>query len=324
MTRITSLHGNGARSTHELIQKVFLPELNNDLLSPHDAAELFWNKKDLIITTDAHVIDPLFFPGGDIGKLSICGVVNDLLTRGGRPLYMSVSFIIEEGLAIEELRKIIESMAIELRKNEIKLVCADTKVIPARGNPGIFINSTLIGERINCDFVFKKPLPGDRVYLNKTIAEHGLTLLIEREKLPFQGHLISDCQSLYHPFKNLFEQNIALSYVRDCTRGGVATVAHELANLFSLSIELFESKIPVQKHVEAALQFLGLGSLEVANEGVLLIIAPEDSTILEFYPNLIEIGMLKEKGAFPVTLSTSIGGHRILPYPDHDQLPRIC
>lgn len=324
MSFITSLHGNGARSTHELIQNVFLPELNNDLLSPHDAAELTWNKNDLIITTDAHVIDPLFFPGGDIGKLAVCGVINDLLTRGGKPLYLSANFIIEEGLAIEDLKKIIKSMAKELNDNQIKLVCADTKVIPARGKPGLFINSTLIGEKINSQFTFQAPQKGDRIYLNKSIAEHGLALLVEREHLPFQGVLKSDCQALYHQFKSLFENGVRVSYLRDCTRGGVATVAHELAQQFSLSIELFESKIPVKKEVKVALQFMGLDPLEVANESVMLIIAPKESNLLNQFPELIEIGVLKEKSSFPVILTTVIGGQRIMAYPDHNQLPRIC
>jgi hydrogenase expression/formation protein HypE len=324
MNIITSLHGNGARSTHELIQKIFLPLLQNEFLSPHDAAELVWHKKDLIVTTDAHVIDPCIFPGGDIGKLSVCGVVNDLITRGGKPLYLSANFILDEGLPINELQRIVTSLGQELEKNKIKLVCADTKVVPARGKPGLMISSTLFGEKINPDFNFTKPQPGDKIYLNKSIAEHGLSILIHRENLPFKGALESDCQSLYHDFKSIFEKNIPISYLRDCTRGGVATVAHELAQQFSISIELDESRIPLRPDVKAALSFLGLDPLEVANEGVMLIIAPENSELLQEKPHLIEIGKIVPSSGLPVVLKTAISGQRLIPYPDHNQLPRIC
>lgn len=324
MKVITAIHGNGARSTSELIEEIFFPEFKNDLLSPHDAAELSWKTPELIITTDAHVIEPIFFPGGDIGKLSICGVINDLLTRGGAPKYISLNFVLDEGLPFEELKKVVRSMSHTLAENNIKVVCADTKVIPARGNPGLIIHSTLIGEKINSNFQFFNPAPGDKIYLNKEIAEHGLALLLARENLPFQGSVESDCRALYHQYKSVFEQKINISYMRDCTRGGVATVVHEIAKQFSLSIELFEAKIPLRKEVKTTLQFLGLDPLEVANEGVMLFIASHETNLNELFPELVEIGVIHEKSKFPVLLTTSIGGQRIMTYPDHNQLPRIC
>lgn len=319
--KIESIHGNGGKSSQQLIHEFFVPIFKNDLLSPHDAAEVQLNSKDLIITTDAHVIDPIIFPGGDIGKLALCGVINDLLTRGGKPQYLTLNFILETGLSFDKLSTILESMKEVLRAHEIKLVAADTKVVPARGEPGLMIASTLMGQPIQPNYKFKEVLPKQKIYLNKTIAEHGLTLLNEREKLPFKMDIKSDCRSLYSEFESHFLNLAPISYLRDCTRGGVATILHELARQFNVTFEIEEEKIPLLPQVQAALSFLGLDPLEVANEGVMLILADENWPAPSSW---IEIGKIKERDLVPLILKTKIGGERIVTYPDSTRFPRIC
>ncbi|GAB4018805.1 MAG: hydrogenase expression/formation protein HypE [Bdellovibrio sp.] len=319
--KIESIHGNGGKSSADLIEQIFKPMLTSELLSPHDAAEIKLHSPNLIVTTDAHVIDPIIFPGGDIGKLSLCGVINDLLTRGGKPQYLTLNFILDSGLEIEKLKMILSSMKEILNTHQIKLLAADTKVVPARGTPGLMIASTLMGEPINQDFQFQKVTPEQKVYLNKSIAEHGLALLQEREKLPFKADLKSDCQSLYSEFALHFEQLSPISYLRDCTRGGVATILHELASQFSVSFQIEEEKIPLLPQVRSALTFLGLDPLEVANEGVMLILADRDWPAPK---NWIEIGKVVEKDLVPLVVKTNIGGERIVTYPDSTRFPRIC
>lgn len=242
---IQQVHGTGGRSTHELVERVFRPHFRNDLLSPHDAAEVKMGSDKLLVTTDTHVVEPIIFPGGDIGKLSATGVINDLLTRGGKPLFLSLGFILEEGLEISDLERILTSLSSVLREHGIRLLCADTKVVPSRGQPGLMIASTLFGEPIADGFEFAGIRPEDVLIVSGPLGSHGLALLQAREKLSFKGNLASDCASLYPLFAPLLEKRERVHYLRDVTRGGLAGILHELARQFEVSFEIEEERIPV-------------------------------------------------------------------------------
>lgn len=339
MKVITTAHGTGGPSSYDLIEKVFktcFSEFGITSVSENDAAEIQSESKNLIVTTDCHVVDPIIFPGGDIGKLAISGVVNDLLTRGGRPKYLSLGFILEEGLSISTLQIVVRSLASAMRECGIELLCADTKVVPARnGNPGMMISSTLLGHPLRSSLKFSGPQVGDQILVTGPLGSHGLAILQARERLPFRTTIESDCAPLLSLLAPIVMESDAIHYMRDPTRGGVNGVLHELAIQFGVSFELIERENgvgPSIPSVRAGLEILGLDPLEVANEGVMMMFVEPSNAAdilarLNHHPlgqSATSIGQVIEKQAHAVTIKTQIGGRRSAAWSEGLSLPRIC
>jgi hydrogenase expression/formation protein HypE len=339
MKRITTSHGTGGPSSFDLIENIFkkcFREAGIRQVPSHDAAEFKTQTGELIITTDSHVIEPIIFPGGDIGKLAVSGVVNDLITRGGKPKYLSLGFILEEGLAFSTLQTILRSMASVMKECEIELLCADTKVVPVRNeNPGMMISSTLLGEPIRAGIRLPGPKIEDQIIVTGPIGTHGLAILQAREKLPFRTTIHSDCAPLLSLLTPLFLNFDSIHYMRDPTRGGLSGVLHELSIQFGISFELTESPTgigPTLPAVRAGLEILGLDPIDVANEGVMVIFAESSDTDsilqqLRLHPlgrHALSIGRVIEKQSHAVTLKTQIGGRRGVAWNEGLSLPRIC
>ncbi|HAX62141.1 MAG TPA: hydrogenase expression/formation protein HypE [Elusimicrobia bacterium] len=348
--------GAGGISTHNLIKNVFIKKLGNPMLNHLDDSAIFQlpirfahprlksgatTHFSLCFTTDSYVVKPIFFPGGDIGKLSVCGTINDLAVMGAKPLYISLAFILEDGLEIEKLEKIVSSIAETSKKAGVKIVCGDTKVVEKGACDEIFINTSGIGI-VNKKFPPKagqhqdenisghNARPGDVVIISGTIADHGITVLNARQELDLTGNLKSDVA----PLNNLVEKMLEVGKIhtmRDPTRGGLATTLNEIAEQSNVGIELDEKKIPIKKSIKIACEILGLDPLYIANEGKLIAVVKEEDTqkilsAMKKHPlgkNSKIIGKIIKKPK-SVYLKTKIGGNRILQMLDGDQLPRIC
>jgi hydrogenase expression/formation protein HypE len=331
--KIVLSHGSGGRMMQELIASLFRKAFDNPILnSQDDAAEIPFPGKRLAFTTDSYVVTPLVFPGGDIGKLAVCGTVNDLTVKGARPLALSASFILEEGLEIALLEKVVTSMAKAAGEAGVSVVTGDTKVVERGKADGMFITTSgvgLIPEGREISGSLARP--GDAVLVNGPIAEHGIAVLNARLDFGLNGDLESDCAALYSLIEFVLSSSDKVHAMRDPTRGGVATTLNEIAVQSGVGIILEESRIPVRSEVKAACELLGLDSLYVANEGkVLVILESGDSGkalgAMKQHPlgeGAAVIGeVVKEpKGVF---LKTHIGGLRPLILLEGEQLPRIC
>lgn len=328
-------HGSGGSMMHELIKKLFLHHFGNKILDEQtDSAILPVNSTDIAFTTDSFVIDPLFFPGGNIGKLAVCGTVNDLAVSGAEPLYLSVSFILEEGFPISDLGMIVESLAAEARKAGVLIVTGDTKVVNKGKCDKLFINTTGIGTIKGEDRRISQALniiPGDVIIINGTIGDHGMAVMNARESFNFNTCVESDCASLNHLIREVLDTS-PVKFMRDPTRGGVATVLNELAEKIQLGIELDESALPVLSGVKAMCELLGFDPLHIANEGKVIIVAGEQqgTKILNTMHNNILglnstiIGRVVSDHPGKVVLKNETGGRRIVDSLTGDQLPRIC
>lgn len=332
--RVMLAHGGGGKLMHQLIDKMIYQEFKNEFLSQnHDGAILPVKGNRLAFTTDSFVVNPIFFPGGDIGDLAINGTVNDLVCCGAKPLYLSLGFIIEEGLLMEDLWKIIQSIKKAVQKAGVKIVTGDTKVVEKGKGDGIFINTTGIGELypnqninpVNCK-------PGDVIIINGGIAEHGIAIISKREGLQFETDILSDSASLNSMMHDVFEQCNNMHVLRDPTRGGLASTLNEIAQSSKTGITLFEKYLPINEAVKGACELLGFDPLYVANEGKILIILPEKEAgqvlqIMKKYPegkNSCIIGEVTETHPGKVQLHTVIGSKRIVDMISGEQLPRIC
>ncbi len=328
-------HGSGGKMMHELIEGLFLKHFGNRILNEQtDAAILTVESQEIAFTTDSFVIDPLFFPGGNIGKLSVCGTVNDLAVSGAEPLYISVSFIIEEGFSIHDLEIIVESLAAEARKAGVLIVTGDTKVVNKGKCDKLFINTAGIGQLKTGHSLVGKGVDivaGDVIIINGTIGDHGMAVMNARESFNFKTKVESDCASLNHLIREMLE--IApVKFMRDPTRGGVATVLNELVGKTKLGIEIDEASLPVSSGVKAMCELLGFDPLQVANEGKVLIVADKQYTELilgvlqknEFGKNSAIIGRVVNEHPGRVVLKNETGGRRIVDSLSGDQLPRIC
>jgi hydrogenase expression/formation protein HypE len=333
--RILLGHGSGGKLMHELIENVFVRLFSNSILDAQtDSAILHTGSSDIAFTTDSFVIDPLFFPGGNIGKLAVCGTVNDLAVSGAEPLFLSVSFIIEEGFPIDELEIIAESLAAEAKNAGVTIVTGDTKVVNKGKCDKLFINTSGIG-RITSDKLkigsADGIIPGDVIIINGTIGDHGMAVFNSRESFNFKIPVESDCASLNHLIREVTEK-FPVKFMRDPTRGGVATVLNELAVKAGLGIAIEESSLPVRKGVKAMCEILGFDPLHVANEGkVIMVAAKENATaILEILRNNDKgsessiIGYITSDHPRRVVLRNETGGSRIIDTLSGDQLPRIC
>ena len=326
-------HGSGGRSSHELIEKVFVPRFQNPVLNDlNDSAVFDVNGAKLAFTTDSYVVDPIFFPGGDIGSLAVCGTVNDLAMRGAWPRYLSVGFIIEEGFPINDLEQILLSMERAALEAGISVVTGDTKVVPKGNADKIFINTAGIGlipEGIN--IAGQNARPGDLVLISGTLGDHGLTILSKREGLSFESSLKSDAAPLNHLVREMLAAG-EIHVLRDPTRGGLATTLNEIARQSQVGIEIYEEAVPIRESVVAAAEILGLDPFYIANEGKLIAILPPAQTeaVLvamkknPYGQDAAVIGEVKEEHPGRVVMKTIIGGKRLMDMLAGEQLPRIC
>lgn len=328
-------HGAGGRASAQLIEEVFAKHFTNEWLDEgHDGALLPAIRRPVAVSCDAHVVSPLFFPGGDIGKLAVCGTVNDVAMCGAKPLYLTASFIIEEGFALADLERIVKSMAEAAKEAGVAIVTGDTKVVERGKADGVFICTSGIGEQFeNTETVSgKRAKPGDVVLVSGAIGDHGTAILSRREGLTFLTDLESDCAPLNKMVETIMKASSHVHVLRDPTRGGLAATLNEIATQSHVGIELNESAIVVHEAVNAACEFLGLDPLYVANEGKLIAICPaeEAQAVLEAMrtdPRGKEaaiVGRVTEDNAGYVEMVTTVGGRRAVDWLNAEQLPRIC
>ena len=328
-------HGAGGRASAQLIEEVFAKHFTNEWLDEgHDGALLPAIRRPVAVSCDAHVVSPLFFPGGDIGKLAVCGTVNDVAMCGAKPLYLTASFIIEEGFALADLERIVKSMAEAAKEAGVAIVTGDTKVVERGKADGVFICTSGIGEQFeNTETISgKRAKPGDVVLVSGAIGDHGTAILSRREGLTFLTDLESDCAPLNKMVETIMKASSHVHVLRDPTRGGLAATLNEIATQSHVGIELNESAIVVHEAVNAACEFLGLDPLYVANEGKLIAICPEEEAqaVLEAMwtdPRGKEaaiVGRVTEDNAGYVEMVTTVGGRRAVDWLNAEQLPRIC
>lgn len=328
-------HGAGGRASAQLIEEVFAKHFTNEWLDEgHDGALLPAIRRPVAVSCDAHVVSPLFFPGGDIGKLAVCGTVNDVAMCGAKPLYLTASFIIEEGFALADLERIVKSMAEAAKEAGVAIVTGDTKVVERGKADGVFICTSGIGEQFeNTETVSgKRAKPGDVVLVSGAIGDHGTAILSRREGLTFLTDLESDCAPLNKMVETIMKASSHVHVLRDPTRGGLASTLNEIATQSHVGIELNESAIVVHEAVNAACEFLGLDPLYVANEGKLIAIcaAEEAQAVLEamkadlYGKEAAIVGRVTEDNAGYVEMVTTVGGRRAVDWLNAEQLPRIC
>lgn len=328
-TTIQLAHGGGGRLTRELIEGLFLPTFDSaSLRQRHDSAVLPIGGAMLAFTTDSYVVQPRFFPGGDIGKLAVFGTVNDLAMAGARPLYLSAGFILEEGLALDELRRVADSMREAARSCGVELVTGDTKVVDRGKGDGIFVNTAGVGVVPDGVVISPKRIqPGDAVLISGDVGRHGIAVLSVRKGLEFESPIESDCAPLSPLVAALVAAGIDIHCLRDATRGGLATALNELATDASVSVEVEESSIPVSDGVTGACELLGLDPLYVACEGRMVALLPETHVgrALEALGTTARrIGTVGKGPSGMVTLKTRMGSSRLLDLLSGEQLPRIC
>jgi hydrogenase expression/formation protein HypE len=331
--KILMAHGSGGKLAHELVEKGVLPALSNPLLDRLDDSAVFEVSGRLAFTTDTYVVNPIFFPGGDIGRLAVCGTVNDLSMAGAVPLYLSLAFVIEEGLPQDDLRRIVGSVQQAAAEAGVQVVTGDTKVVNRGSADKIFVNTAGVGVvPEGLEISGSKAQPGDKVIVSGTVGDHGIAVLSQREGLSFGTDLESDCAPLNRLVAEMIEVSPRIHCLRDPTRGGVATTLNELAAQSKVSIRIHEERLPVRDEVRAACEMLGFDPLYVANEGKLVaIVAPEDAEAvldrMRRNTNGKDAAIVGEVGrANPgrVVMRTRLGASRIVDMLVGDPLPRIC
>jgi len=328
MDKILLAHGGGGSKSAELTRNVFQRFLSDPLLlEMDDAARL----DGQVFTTDSFVVKPLFFPGGDIGRLAVCGTVNDMAVMGAEPLYLSIAFIIEEGFPVSQLEKILASIAGAGRESGVRIVCADTKVVEKGKADGIFINTAGIGRPL-----FKKPVvpgrirPGDAILINGPLGLHGVSVLTARGEFGLRGTVRSDVAPLWGLIRTC--RDLDIPFMRDPTRGGLAQTLHELAHKKKFGLRVWEDKLPIPKKVAAVCDLLGFDPLHVANEGkVVMVVSRRDTDkalkILRRQPlgkEARRIGEITVENPGRVLMATRAGSERIVMPPAGEILPRIC
>lgn len=330
--KILLAHGSGGKLMHDLIES-FIPELTNPILDKLDDSAVFNLSGRLAFTTDSYTVNPIFFPGGDIGWLAVCGTVNDLAMSGARPLYLSLAFIIEEGLPIADLKRIIKSIKNAAEEAGVKIVTGDTKVVNQGNADKIFINTAGVGAvPEGVDISAANARPGDKIIVSGNIGDHGIAVLSRREGLKFHTPVPSDCAPLNGLVADMLAASANIHCLRDPTRGGLATTLNDFAVQSKAGIRVEENKIPVNKAVLAACELLGFDPLHIANEGKLAAaVAAEDAeSILDAmkrnkYGNQAAIiGEVVKEHPGQVVMKTSLGASRIIDMPVGELLPRIC
>lgn len=327
-------HGSGGKLSHDLVASVFLPAFDNaPLRAGDDAAVLQATSARLAISTDAHVVWPLFFPGGDIGKLAVCGTVNDVAMLGATPLYLSASFILEEGLELDLLRRVVESMRLAALEAGVQIVTGDTKVVQKGKADGLYISTTGVGALPDAvDIGGARARPGDVVILSGPMGDHGIAVLSARGELGFEADVQSDVAPLNHLIAAMLSASGQVHVLRDPTRGGVATTLNEIARQSNVAIVLDERRLPVRPAVSAACELLGFDPLYVANEGkVLALVAAADAEKVlaamkaaRYGEEAVIVGEVRALPAGRVLLKTGLGSHRVVDVLAGEMLPRIC
>jgi hydrogenase expression/formation protein HypE len=336
---VTLAHGGGGKAMKDLIDDVFVRAFNNDASGPledqarFELAELSARGDRLAFTTDSFVVDPLFFPGGDIGALAVCGTVNDLAVCGARPLYLSCAAIVEEGVAIDLLKRVAGSMARTAREAGVSIVTGDTKVVPKGACDKLFLTTTGIGViREGLHLGVHQARPGDVVLVNGLLGDHGAAILCARGDMALETPIESDCAPLNGLIEALVVAAPGIRFIRDPTRGGVATVLNEIAEASEIAIEIDETQTPIRDEVKAFCEILGLDPLYLANEGkIVVVVSPEEAeaalTAMRAHPlggRAGVIGRVVAGQAGRVTMRTTFGGWRIVDMLVGEQLPRIC
>ena len=327
-------HGSGGKMSHQLITDMILPIFDNPMLEVlHDGAIFDIAKQRMAFSTDTYVVDPIFFPGGSIGKLAVNGTVNDLAMCGAAPLYLSAGLIIEEGFSLTDLGKILKDMALAAEKANVKVVTGDTKVVPKGAVDKIFVNTSGIGLiPRQVDISSHRARPGDKVIISGSIADHGMTVLTQREGMIFDSPVISDTAPLNHMVTKMLAAHKDIHVLRDPTRGGVGTALNEIAGKSGVGIKIYEEKVPLKKETAGICELLGFDPFYVANEGKLIaFVAPDYAEKVlaairadEFGQDACIIGEAIADNPGKVIMQTSIGGSRIVDMLTGEQLPRIC
>ena len=331
--KVTLAHGAGGKQTSELIHEVFQAHFSNPEFTADDAAVLNVGNGQIAMSTDGFIVSPYEFNGGNIGKLSICGTVNDLSCMGAKPLYLTCSFIIEEGFSMEKLEEIAASMEKTAKEAGVKIVAGDTKVAGKGQVDNIFITTTGIGaltEGVSTSGAFAKP--GDAVLVTGDIGRHGCTILLAREDLGIEADIRSDCAPLWGTVESMIQTTKDIHVIRDATRGGVGTVLYEIAAESNVGVRLNSDAIPVDPAVQGVCGMLGLDPLYLANEGTLVVIAPKEQAeallpVLKqgkYSANAAIIGEITDTLPGKVVVTTEIGAETLLPQPGGELLPRIC
>ncbi len=327
-------HGGGGKLSAELVEHLFLPAFTNEPLGRlGDSAVFSLNGSRLALSTDSFVVQPLFFPGGNIGELAVNGTVNDVSMSGARPLFLTAGFIIEEGLPLAELGRIVDSMAAAAAKAGVTIIAGDTKVVDKGHGDGLFINTSglgLIPDGVNIGP--DKARAGDVVIVSGTIGDHGMAVMSVREGLQFETSIISDCAALNGLIRDILAVTNDVHVLRDPTRGGVAASLNEIAQASQIGIMVEEQKLPVKTAVRSACELLGMDPLFVANEGKVLVIVPQTEAervldIMQQHPlggEAAVIGRIVEDHPGVLVLQTAIGGKRVVAMQIGEQLPRIC
>jgi len=331
--KVLLAHGSGGKLSHDLIEKNFVPAFGNPVLNKLDDSAVFELGGRLAFTTDSFVVSPIFFPGGDIGKLAVNGTVNDLAMNGAVPLYLSLSFIIEEGFLIAELEKVVNSIHQAADEAGVKIVAGDTKVVNQGSADKLFINTSGIGiVSPGVDISGANAIPGDKVIVSGSLGDHGIAVLSQREGLKFQVPIESDCAPLNKLVAEILETSAGIHCLRDPTRGGLATTLNEFAEQSQVGIRIEEESIPINKAVLAACELLGFDPLYVANEGRLVaVVTPSDADKVlakmrqnQYGTEATIIGEVVNEHPGKVVMKTRLGSSRIVDMPVGELLPRIC
>ncbi len=332
--RVDMTHGSGGRAMAQLVDELFLRAFDNEWLAQrNDQARFAVAAGRMVVSTDSHVVSPLFFPGGDIGCLSVHGTINDVAMAGAVPLHLAAGFILEEGFPLADLKRIVESMAAAAKDAGVPVVTGDTKVVEQGKGDGVFITTTGMGiVPAGVDISGDRARPGDAILVSGTIGDHGVAIMSLRENLTFETTIRSDTAALHRLVAAMVAAVPGIHCLRDPTRGGLATTLNELAGQSGCGMVIDERRIPVQPQVAAACEFLGLDPLYVANEGKLVAIcAPDDAerllAAMRMHPQGRDAAIVGEVIADPhhfVQMDTSFGGRRVVDWLTGEQLPRIC
>jgi hydrogenase expression/formation protein HypE len=332
--RVEMAHGGGGRAMAQLIEQLFMAAFDNKYLRQmNDQACFQVSSGRMVMSTDSHVITPLFFPGGDIGSLSINGTINDVVMSGAKPCYLAASFILEEGLPLADLKRIVESMTKAAQNAGVAIVTGDTKVVEQGSGDGVFITTTGVGIiPTGINISGERARPGDKILVSGTLGDHGIAIMSLRENLSFHTSIQSDTASLHDLVSAMVAAVPKIHVLRDPTRGGVATTLNEIARQSAVGMMLSEKQLPIHEQVSAACEFLGFDPLYVANEGKLVAIcAAEDAeqllAVMRSHPlgvNAEIIGEVVEDTHCFVQMETSFGGMRVVDWLSGEQLPRIC
>lgn len=333
--RVDMAHGAGGRAMAQLIGELFAKHLGNEYLGQGDDGAVLPlpSEGKLVMATDSHVVSPLFFPGGDIGCLSVHGTVNDVAVMGAKPLYLAAGFILEEGFPLADLARIVESMAEAARAAGVPVVTGDTKVVERGKGDGVFITTTGVGVvPPGRSLSGRLAQAGDVILVSGTLGDHGMAIMAERESLGFESPIVSDTAALHGLIEAMLDCGAEIHVLRDPTRGGLATTLNEIAQQSGVGMMLQEKALPVQPAVNAACEFLGLDPLYVANEGKLVAICPERDAdkllaAMRAHPQGAQaaiVGKVHEDEHHFVQMTTAFGGRRIVDWLSGEQLPRIC